>query len=49
VTATADKYTQHQDKVSFDNFFKGDLSVPGLIMPAFDLARRSGGAVEVPQ
>ena len=39
VTATADKYTRHQDKVSFDNFFKGDLSVPGLIMPSFDLAK----------
>lgn len=39
VTATADKYTQHQDKVSFDNFFKGDLSVPGLILPSFDLAK----------
>ncbi|HWT52833.1 MAG TPA: TonB-dependent receptor, partial [Caulobacter sp.] len=39
VTATADKYTQYQDKVSFDNFFKGDLSVPGLILPSFDLAK----------
>ncbi|WP_051695721.1 TonB-dependent receptor [Caulobacter sp. UNC358MFTsu5.1] len=39
VTATADKYTQHQDTVAFDNFFKGDLSVPGLILPAFDLAK----------
>ncbi len=39
VTATADKYTQHQDTVSFDNFFKGDLSVPSLIMPSFDLAK----------
>jgi TonB-dependent receptor len=39
VTATADKYTQHQDVVAFDNFFKGDLAVPGLIMPAFDLAK----------
>ena len=38
VTATADKYTQHQEVVNFDNFFKGDLSVPGLIMPSFDLA-----------
>jgi len=39
VTATADKYTQHQEVVDFDNFFKGDLSVPGLILPTFDLAR----------
>ena len=39
VTATADKYTQHQDVVAFDNFFKGDVAVPSLIMPAFDLAR----------
>lgn len=39
VTATADKYTQHQDTVAFDNFFKGDLAVPGLIMPSFDLAK----------
>lgn len=43
VTATADKYTQHQDKVSFDNFFKGDLSVPGLILPSFDLAKNPAG------
>lgn len=39
VTATADKYTQHQDTVAFDNFFKGDVVVPGLIMPSFDLAK----------
>jgi TonB-dependent receptor len=43
VTATADKYTQHQETVAFDNFFKGDVSVPGLIMPGFDLARSTSG------
>ncbi|MBI1684980.1 TonB-dependent receptor [Caulobacter hibisci] len=39
VTATADKYTQYQDTVAFSNFFKGDVSVPSLIMPSFDLAK----------
>ncbi|MDC7675072.1 TonB-dependent receptor [Asticcacaulis machinosus] len=42
VTATADRYTQNQDIVAFDDFFKGDVSVPSLIMPSFDLAKDSG-------
>lgn len=38
-TATVERYSNHQEIVSFDNFFGGAASVPSLWMPTMDLAQ----------